>query len=211
MKTQERSDGSLLIHESWQLMRSACVVGGGLLPAVMLFAASGHDAINYSRIIGAFFGTAVLWLVAASVTDRQLLFDAGAKTLTWTTRNWFRTRSERLAFSDIRDVIVTQRRTRDDDTNRGYLEYSAALVTAAGQKPLTSTYGRNKQEYEKLVATVMRILSQSARIDGGDTDVRRLIAAGQMIDAVSLIRAQKGIGLTEAKALAEKIGRGLKP
>lgn len=44
---------------------------------------------------------------------------------------------------------------------------------------------------------------------GVDADIKSLIAAGRIIEAVKVIRERTGMGLKEAKDLAENIGRSI--
>jgi hypothetical protein len=115
MKIQNLADGSLIIQETWPLLRTACLMGGILLPVIMVFAELVGASMRYDRIAGAVLGSALMLLIGAVVPDRKFIFDAPRKRLTWEFRNWFRTRGGQLPFSDIKDVLVTSERSRSDD------------------------------------------------------------------------------------------------
>jgi hypothetical protein len=67
------------------------------------------------------------------------------------------------------------------------------------------TSGLSRREYDDLADTVLAVLSNPGDNPARGPEIDRLVAAGRMIDAIALIRAQKGLGLTEAKEAVEEI------
>jgi len=209
MKITRLPNESLEIQERWTLLKTGCAIGGILLPVLIVVAEINSDSMRAGRIAGGTLGTILLLWVAAVVNDRHFLFDAAQKVLTWEQKNWFRSRGGHVPFSDIKQVLVKTQRTRDNDhTVGGYgVNYSAILVTGAGTIPLTSSHSSDKREYEKLAETILAVLSLPDKTPNTEDEVAGLIAAGRMIDAVALIRAEKGLGLLEARELAAEIKR----
>ena len=155
--------------------------------------------------MGSALGAVLLFSIAAIVDDRRFVFDPSLRTLTWEQRSWIRSRGGQLPFSQIQDVVVTFSRERDLDSNRAYDQYRAVLVTSAGQIPLTGTSSINRQESDNLADAVLAIISAPGDSRARGSEIDRLSAAGQIIDAIALVRAQKGLGLAEAKMLVEEI------
>lgn len=209
MRIRRLPDESLVVQESWMLLRTGCAMGGILLPLLVALSELGNDPLHPGRIAGSLLGgLALLWL-AGVVYDRRLYFDATTKLLTWEQRNWFRSRGGELSFSDIKDVLVTSEWSRDSDhAVGGYnVKYGTILVTETGPIPLTGTFGYDKKDYQQLADTILAVLAMPHRTPESEDEVSRAIAAGRMIEAVNLIRARKGLGLTEARNLADEIRR----
>lgn len=195
-----------MIRESWTLLRVSCVLGGCLLPLTLFFATSLDGSFGWKTMTGGTLGAMLLGSIAAVVDDRRFVFDPSLKMLTWEQRNWIRSRGGRLPFSEIQDVVVIFSRERDHDSNRAYNYYKTVLVTSAGQIPLTVTSGISRREYDDLANAVLAVLSNpDASPTQRGPEIDRLIAAGRMIDAIAWIRAQKGLGLAEARTLVEEI------
>lgn len=211
MKTEKLPNGSLVIRESWALLRATCVSAACLLPVVVFLAASAEGSLGWQKLAGSALGSMLLSAIAAVVDDRRFIFDPSIRTMTWEQRNWLRSRGGRLPFSEIKDVVVPLSRETDLDSNRRRNHYTALLVTAAGQIPLTSTSSMRKQEYVDLADAVLAVLSRPHRESTGEGEIDRLVAAGRTIDAIALARAQKGLGLAEARALVDKIKNAAKP
>ena len=209
MKITRWPDDSLEIQERWTLLKTGCVIGGMLLPVLIILAEINGDSTHGGRIAGGVLGTIFLLWLAAFVRDRRFFFDAAQKMLVWEQRNWFGAQGGRLPFSEIRQVLVTSQRNRDNESSvGGYgVQYSAILVTDTGTIPLTGSHSSNKQEYEGLVATILSVLTLPHRTPKSEDEIGGLIAAGRMIDAVALIRARKGLDLSQARELAEEIQR----
>lgn len=205
MRTEKLPNGSLVIRESWTLLRAACVTAACLLPAIVFLAASAEGSLGWQRLVGSALGSLLLCAIAAIVDDRRFVFDPSVRTMTWEQRNWLRARGGRLPFSEIKDVVVPFSRETDLDSNRRRNHYTAMLVTTSGQIPLTGTSSIRKQEYLDLADAVLAVLSQPHGGSAGGGEIDRLIAAGRTIEAMALVRAHQGLGLAEARALVDKI------
>ena len=118
-----------------------------------------------------------------------------------------------MPFSDIRDVVVLAERSRDSDHRvGGYdIRYRAVLVTATGSLPLSSQHASTEGEYRDLAARVREVLALPEKASDSGDEVRRLVAAGRTIDAVSLLRERDGLDLTAARAAVREIQRQQEP
>lgn len=205
MRTEKLPNGSLVIRESWPFLRAACVTAACLLPAIVFLAAFAEDSLGWQKLVGTALGSLLLCAIAAVVDERRFVFDPSIRTMTWEQRNWLRSRGGQLPFSEIKDVVVPFSRETDLESRRRRNHYTAMLVTTAGQIPLTGTSSIRKQEYVDLADAVLAILSQPQGRSAGGAEIDRLVAAGRTVDAIALVRAQKGLGLAEARALVDKI------
>jgi len=158
MRIIRPTSDSLVTLEEWRLLRLGCTVGLVLLPIAVYVGSLGTGSMSRTRMTGVALGSALLLVVGGIVDDRRFEFDGRRKIVTWTRRNWFRSRRGELPFHAITDVRVTTTRSRDTDSNRWYDSHAAVVVTAAGPMPLTSTSSRDKREYEALARTVPAIL-----------------------------------------------------
>jgi hypothetical protein len=106
-------------------------------------------------------------------------------------------------------VIVTSERSRDSENAVGgyRVSYSAALLTEAGPVPLTGSFGRDQREYQRLADAIFDVLAMPAKAASAEDEIQRLVAAGRMIEAVTMFRAQSGLGLAEALNRADQLKR----
>lgn len=210
MKIVSFPDGSLLLQESWRSLRATFVVAAVLVPLVILPAQLSSDSMNWRWLVGVALGSAGLLLVAAVLEDRYFRFDAIRRQLRWERRNWFRSCSATLPFGDIKDVSVIALSNRDDDDafagNR--VDYAAVLRTSTEILHLSATRSLHRPDYEHICNAVLAVLTGSGSTLKAGDPVERLVAGGRMIEAVALIRAQRGIGLMEARQAAQEIRDG---
>lgn len=208
---QKLNDGTLIIEEGWPVLRAACVIGGLLIPAAILWGEYQSGTFRATRMGGALLGAVLLLWVAAVISDLSFRFDAQRRALVWRRRNGFGTRGGEVPFSEIRDVLVTEERSRDDEnTVGGYtVRYSALLVTSSGNLALTSTHSSNRADYDDIAATIRALVLGPVPAVAQDDAATRLVAAGRIIDAVSVLRVQQGLGLAEAHARIKEIQSAL--
>lgn len=165
MSIDQRPDGSLVIEESFWFLRTGCIASGGLavLIGVWLWSAAPDILMETKGIGWAPVVVCVFCAVGLIVDDRRFFFDRSHGVVTWQQRNVFRSRSGEIPFSDILDVVVTTERTREDGSPVGgyTIRNSLALVTSNGSIPLTSTFSRDRREYEKAAEAVLGVLASS--------------------------------------------------
>lgn len=211
MRIQHGADGSLAIRENFRFLRFAAVVCACAAGAifVLVFVGEGEPAgAGWAAL-----GVAALCLAGGVVDDRNFRFDAATRKLAWERSNLFRSRRGELPFAEIKDVVVVAQKSRDSDHRVGGYDtrYSAVLVTTAGTMPLSSHHAGSESEYRDLVAKVRKVLALPEKAPDGDDEVRRLIAAGRTIDAVSLVRERDGLDLSAAHAAVRRIAQQRDP
>lgn len=214
MKIRNLPDDCLELSESSPLVRWACAAFAVLLPALMLCGAWLEGWPGWERVLGTGVGTVAAALVAAVLQDWHFLFNPRRRTLTWRRRNWFRDRRGVMPFADIRDVVVSsQLETDSESPNLRRWHYSVTLATRAGPFLLTQTSSAGKEEYEALADAVRAVLGErqgeAPKVDdlSDEVQVAKLLAAGQKLAAIALLRERQGLGLAEAKVRVEQIGK----
>jgi hypothetical protein len=207
MRMVRAAGGRLELHESWAFLKAACAIGSCLLPIAARVGQHGLGPMSVGRIIGIASGSVFLLLLASVLDNRLFVFDPVQKWVTWKQQNWFRSRGGQLPFGDIKDVLVTRERVGSDQATRSYDHYTAVLVTTGGSIRLTGTSSLNKREYEELANAILAILAAPDEGLSQEGEVDRLVAAGRMIDAVTLIRREQGVGLAEARKMTDDLKR----
>lgn len=210
MNTRWLSDGSLLVQERWRGLRVACVLGAALVPLVIVPAQLSNDAMSWRWFAGTLLGSAGLLLAAAVLDDRRFRFDAALRQLTWEQRNWLRSRGGTVSFDDIMDVKVIELGRRDgDDAFAARSEYAAVLQTTVETMQLSATRSIHRADCERICDAVLSALTRGRAKFPPVDPIERLITGGRMIEAVAFIRSQCGVGLMEARQMAQKIRDGL--
>ena len=69
MRIEQLASGSLMIRESWTLLRVSCVLGGCLLPLTLFFATSFDGSFGWKTMTGGTLGAMLLGSIAAVVDD----------------------------------------------------------------------------------------------------------------------------------------------
>jgi len=204
MTLEHAPDGSLVLREYNRVLRWTFGIAALAVPAVVAGGQFLQGEWQWKSLVGAAAGSAGLALLAAVIGDLRVRFDATARRMTWEHRNGFRTRRVSVPFSEIRDAFVLSSTSRDDDdTVGGYrVRHRAMVRTATDTLPLSLTEGPQKSDYEALCAEVLALLTRSEAAPVKRTPVEQLMLAGRLIDAVALIRAERGVSLTEARAIA---------
>lgn len=206
MRIEHLPDGSLQIHERWRLMRFACAAAAVLAPAAVLWAAWLEGSVTWRQIGGAALGLVLPGAMAFLVADRRFGFDAATRVLSWEIASWLRRRHGQMPFADIQGVVVSCTMEPDDDSARRYPRYTATLMTRSGPLVLTGSSGSYKPEYDALADSVRAVVGLPAA--DADAAIQQLVSAGRIVEAVALLRAQRGIDLAAARAVVEQMRRG---
>jgi len=167
-----------------------------------------------TELLGSGVGAMAAALVAAVLQDWHFRFDPHRRTLTWRRRNWFRDRRGVLPFADIEKVVVVSQLESDSESpNVRRWHYSVTLATRAGPFPLTQSSSAGKDEYEALADRIRAVLGErqgeasESHDQSDEAQVARLLSVGQKLAAIALLRERQGLGLAEAKARVEQIGK----
>ncbi|WP_455372676.1 hypothetical protein [Limibacillus halophilus] len=125
-------------------------------------------------------------------------FDTAQRRVLWSKQSLLSHRQGEQPFSAIERVLI--------DTTRSETEISTArLVLQAGAEriPLTSYYSRSRAEWLPLKRRIEQVLGlpQGSLED----DLRALKAQGQTIEAVKVLRRERGLSLAEAKEQVDRL------
>lgn len=214
MKIRKLPNGSLELSESWPLARWACAALAVLLPALALLGVWLGGWSGLQQPFGIAVVTIAAALVAAVLQDWHFRFDPHRRTLTWRRRNWFRDRRGVLPFADIEKVVVSSQLESDSESpNVRRWHYSLILATRAGPFPITQSSSAGKEEYEALADRIRAMLGErqgeasESHDQSDEAQVAKLLSVGQKLAAIALLRERQGLGLAEAKARVEQIGK----
>ena len=125
-------------------------------------------------------------------------FDQAARRVRWSKRSLFSLRKGGFPFSAVERVLV--------DTTRSETETPTArlvLQTGAERVPLTSSFSRDRAAWLPLKRRMEQILGlpQGSLED----DLRALKGKGHTLEAVRLLRHERGLSLAEAKQQFDRL------
>jgi hypothetical protein len=129
VRVEQRAQGTLVVQSSaslrWVMLALALSIA-----ATPLFSETG----DLLKTVLCWLGALIPLVFAAFGEQSRFEFDAPLQRLRWTRRNWVRTRSGALHFSQIRAVRVVSRTDSTDDPPRSV--YAVLLQTDGGPLPL---------------------------------------------------------------------------
>jgi len=204
MKLRTLSDGSLILDERLTLLR-----WGALVAAVALAATLGHAAWVRGRVlpreaVGGGLGLVALVTLAAVVADREFRFDRQVGRMRWTVRRLLRTTVGEVRFHEIEGVVLRSEVNTENPSRP--LRYTPLLETRAGTISLSSFHSGDRKHCEELAHAVAVVLGRPAESVKAPT-VEDLVAAGRLVDAVTLARQERGLDLAAAKSFVDALRR----
>ena len=201
MTIEERHDGTILVtYDSTRLSWLMLAVGA------LCLAIAGYDVFIGPRgtdRLASLLGAAGTCLLVAIVFLERAWFQFALATriVTWRRRWALRQRSGSIPFGSVQSVLV-ERPVGDDGTPSRRI----VLETIAGEDiPMTVGYRPDTDGAVLHIASRIRALLGH---DSGAThmhNVRALIAAGKMIDAIRILREEEGLNLLDAKRRIEEL------
>jgi hypothetical protein len=204
MKLRTLPDGSLVLEERLTLLR-----WGALVLALALVAVLGHGAWVRGRLlpreaVGGGLGVMALVGLSAAVADREFRFNRALGRMTWTVRHLTRTRIGEVRFHEIEGVVL--RSEVDTDNPSRPLHYTPLLETRAGTIPLSSFNSRDRKHCEEVAHAVAVVLGRPTESVKA-LAVEDLVAAGRLVDAITLVRKERGLDLSAAKSYVDSLRR----
>jgi hypothetical protein len=199
MTIEERHDGTILVtYDSTRLTWLMLAVGGVCL------ATAGYDVFIGSRgtdrLAGLLGAAGTCLLVAIVFLERAWFqFAPATRIVTWRRRWALRQRSGSIPFGSVQSVLV-ERPIGDDGTPSRRI----VLKAIAGEDiPMTVGYRPDAD------GAVLHIASRIRALLGHGTthldNVRALVAAGKIIDAIRILREEEGLSLLDAKRRIEEL------
>jgi hypothetical protein len=185
---------------AWFLL--AMSAGCGAWALWLLRAGRGGDALVGSC------GAALTLLLAALLMFEQARFefDGTLRRVRWHRRRSLSRSGGVIPFASILGVDVQELVTSRDATSR-----RVVLRTRDGVVPITLAYGGKAQQHYDAIAERIRAglglaggTAEPATPPGRD-DVRELVRAGRIVEAVKLLRERERIPLAEARARVDAL------
>jgi hypothetical protein len=201
MTIEERHDGTILVtYDSTRLTWLMLVVGGVCLATV------GYDVFigprGTDRLAGLLGAAGTCLLVAIVFLERAWFQFAPATRIVMWRRRWaLRRQSGSIPFGSVQSVLV-ERPIGDDGTPSRRI----VLKTIAGEDiPMTVGYRPDADGGVLHIASRIRALLGHGTGAPHLDNVRALIAAGKIIDAIRILREEEGLSLLDAKRRIEEL------
>lgn len=204
---ESAADGTLVLHESRRFLRRFLCVAALVLVAIVTVVFVAVDRSNGSLLVGGLAGAAGMVSLAAVLNDLRIVLDQSRQRLTWGQSNLVRTRYVEVAFAEVRKVFVLESRSRDDDDRVGgyIVRYRPMLRTITETLPLSMSEGPDRAASQALCDAVVRIIAGGTSPPDASSGAEATLQAGRLVDAVAMIRAQRSIGLAEARRIASEM------
>jgi len=203
MKVEEAPDGALIVTYD----------GSALTKVMLAVAALFASVAGYDAFIGGRGPERMIGLLASAATCASIglvfletaRFDFARATgrITWRRRWALRRRAGSMPFSDVQSVQV-ERPIGDDGTPSRRI---VLRTTEGAGIPLTAGYQPDPDRTVLDIASRIRVLlglepevTQSPSVDG-------LVASGQIIEAIRVLREEEGLSLTDAKQRVDELKR----
>ena len=203
MTIDERPDGTIVVtYDSRGLSVFMLALAGLFVLAAVYDVSIGTR--DTTRLAG-LLGSATTGLLVALVFLERAWFEFSPVTriVTWRRRWALQQRSGTMPFNSIQSVLV-ERPIGDEGTP----SRRVTLRTTGGDEiPMTAGYRTDADDAIVRVAARIRVVlgheANTTHID----EVRTLIAAGRLVDAIKVLRESEGLTLAEAKRRAEDLAR----
>jgi hypothetical protein len=143
----------------------------------------------------------VVWIRKTS-----FLFDSARRMVTWRRLAMLKSTAGALSFDEITGVGEESSMSGAN----GMQTYRLTLLLRGSSMPMSDTYSSGKQGHDKARAEIQSFLG--GRVAGGsglDDSVRSLLRQGRKIDAVSLVRTEQRVSLSQALHQVESIEQTL--
>lgn len=200
MHIRRDPDGSVEIHEIPAVMRGALLAGAAAIPWATW--AGAVDASDPLRVVLGILGGAMFLASALLVEGRWYRFDRQEGVVRWRRSRLLSSRSGSLPFGAV-VAVVPQARMDDDNPRTRRVSYRPVMLTSEGEMLLSNQTSLKAEDFADLLSTVRGALGLTSTQERGQ--VVDLVAAGRIVDAVALLRRQRGVSLAEAKSAVEAI------
>lgn len=199
MKILRDNESELAVGEDSVLLRA---IGAGAI--IFLLLGAGFYFLQedppMARVKGMFAGAGVLGVMFLAFYERNLfIFNKVSQWVQWTKWRAFRRKSGQLSFGQIQNVVLQSQ----PGSSSSSPIYRIALLTHEGEVPLTVTYDGdgNKKIIAERIRDLLKKSPEKTVLDSVTEAVRR----GDTIEAVRMLRHEKGLSGTEAKNFVEDI------
>ena len=158
-------------------------------------------------------GSGLFFLGGAHVAQRsRFIFDRLQRQLTWSRLGILGRKGGVIPFDQIECVLVQVISSNTASSRNLSLDYRLALKTRSGVIPFSDSYRAGSEAKCRVLRTeINRFLGlpQEDEDASGQRHLQELVKSGQLIEAIKLIRAQRGCGLAEAKQIVDEMRKQL--
>lgn len=196
---KERQRGDRIIFFSGPGITAYAVTAGGLALAVAgALALLGAVDMEESGWIPFCFGLLLAFGGLFLFRWEVVAFDTTGRRIVWSKRSLVSQRKGELPFAAVERVLTEAGKTETA------IPTARVLLKAGSESlPLTIYHSRSRAEWLPVARRIEQILglAQSSLED----ELRAMKQQGQVIDAVKLLRVERGLGLAEAKDLVDRL------
>lgn len=196
---KERRSGDKIIFSSGPGPTAYATLLAGLgLSGAGLAALEGWLALEESALIPVGFGFLLACGGLLLFKWERTVFDTRGQRIRWSKQSLLSTRKGEIPFSAVERLLI--------DTTRSETAVSTArlvLQTGSERLPLTAHYSRSRAAWLPTKRRIEQILGLPQC--SLEEDLRALKTQGQVIEAVMLLRQERGLGLREAKEEVERL------
>lgn len=196
---REKQSGDKIVFSSGPGLTAYATLLAGLgLCGAGLAALAGWLSLEESALIPIGFGFLLACGGLLLFKWESTVFDRAERRILWSKQSLLSARKGEIPFAAVERLLI--------DTTRSETAISTArLILRAGPEtlPLTAYYSRSRAEW----LPVKRRIEQILGLPQGslEDDLRALKAQGQVIEAVKLLRQERGLGLREAKEEVDRL------
>jgi len=200
MKITTSNPEKLVIVDFPYVIGFFCLVGAGVLGCQVVKLWLNHT-LQQKDMMGMGLGFALFFAAGSIFAKRSVFtFDIARRQLIWSRRGLFTWKGATVPFSQITDVTVQTSSDSDSTTHR------VALTTTQGILPLTESYSGGGDRPARAIGIAIRRalgLPEQPEAEVDAHDLRALIASGQIINAIKLVREGRHCSLAEAKKIVD--------
>jgi hypothetical protein len=195
-----RNQDALVLRDNREWLRYvffAGAVGMCFLLASML----NSPERETGKMIGTFAGILLLGFCGFVLKCQRFEFDALNRQVTIRIRGFRSTSIETLSFGQIRKIVVAKTFESVEDS-RGRSEmrerWRIDLLVDERTIPVTTTLYVGKEQALRVADSIQRMLNITIADDSNDA-VDDLIKTGRLIEAIAVVRKEKGLSLADAR------------
>ncbi len=149
---------------------------------------------NMGDVYGAAFVAVFVFISYFLFTEKsEFNFNKISQQLIWYRKRFFKKKEGIVSFHNIKNVILQNAMSSSSTPNT-----RVTLITHSEKIPLTVYYSGNSDSNRKVAEKIRGFLEYS-ETDLLMDSLKEMIKSGQDIEAIKLLKAEKGISLKEAK------------
>ncbi len=165
---------------------------------------------NFSAAAMVFFGAIFVLVGIALLGQSSFTFDQLQQQLTWKKTGIFGSKSSIVPFAQIRWAYVENDPNQFAAPARGSGSYTRlTLELTEGSIPFSSVYSGNAAAgWERASNAINDFLGRKpgkGPLGTPDEDIRKLVKAGQLVEAIKLVRGRLDCSLAEAKQIVDDL------